>query len=87
MGASCRDRTFVDEFIQLDGKLFEHCVFDGCVLAYDGGATFVIGMDCTFIDTELHLAGVLARHGDAAAQRVHRSEQHFTAKRGARPER
>lgn len=59
MGAAYKNRTFLDEFIQLDGKFFENCVFDGCVLSYDGGPTFVITMDCSFINSDFRLGGLL----------------------------
>ena len=35
------DRTFIDEEITFDGNAFTRCVFDGCVLRYNGGP-FVI---------------------------------------------
>lgn len=32
-----RDRTFRNETVEIDGKRFTNCSFDGCVLKYSGG--------------------------------------------------
>jgi hypothetical protein len=37
------DRIFTDEDITLDGNTFTRCVFDGCVLRYNGGPVGIIG--------------------------------------------
>jgi len=34
-----RDKTFTNETVELDGKRFTNCVFDGCFLKYSGGDT------------------------------------------------
>lgn len=41
-----RDKTFKNETVELDGKRFTNCTFDGCVLKYSGGDT-EIGSRCS----------------------------------------
>jgi hypothetical protein len=37
------DRVFTDEDITLDGNTFTRCIFDGCVLRYNGGSIHIVG--------------------------------------------
>lgn len=44
---SVTDRSFIDETLELDGKLFLRCSFERCVMAFNGTAVFSMA-DCTF---------------------------------------
>lgn len=50
--------TFAEQTVQLDGRGFVSCTFDGCRIVYAGGPTELLG--CTFSDCVWHLEGEAA---------------------------
>ncbi len=56
-----RDKTFENETIQIDGKVFERCSFEHCTFEYAGGE-FAFKGECSF--------GVLIHRLEGAAHRT-----------------
>jgi hypothetical protein len=50
-----RNAKFVKEKVELDGKSFVRCRFEGCIIVLERGETELAG--CTFKDCQLVLRG------------------------------
>lgn len=60
-----RDNTFVGQKIQLDGHVFDHNVFQNCVLVYGGGplnmvGNSLVGVRWEFVDAAARTIGLIA---------------------------
>lgn len=51
---SVSDKSFIDDTVDLDGKVFVRCTFERCILRFSGTAVFSTS-DCT-IDSSNQLA-------------------------------
>lgn len=55
-----RDKTFENETVEIDGKRFTNCKFDGCSLLYAGGDV-EFGLRCEVENCRPHFTGPARR--------------------------
>jgi hypothetical protein len=56
-----RDRQFKNERVEIDGKRFTSCKFDGCILIYAGGGDVEFGPGCEIENSRPEFSGSARR--------------------------